>query len=479
MKSFKIFAITLLSITSLLGQTKREGVAADQNVFDWRYDVICNGSGGSGTSYLLDVSVYVPDARLGLEMAKKSAIHAVLLKGITGNNTGCETKNPLAENADVEHSQYINDFFFNQVMYSKFATVPTSVPTSVEALDKKGKSLRMNYTVSVNIDNLRSQLEKDGIIQSLAIDENVRKPTITIIPDENFLINMGYYTVSSTGEKFADYIRAYQESTDIRTAISALNKMLTTKGWSPINAFEQMQGMKADKAFNEVFSGSQNGGEIEVSDIDKILSQAKADIFWKFDYNIESSGIDYRLNYRLAARDAYLKTEVAVADGLGPKSYSASIAELLTQAITDKIDNFLYQHQQKFRIILEKGREVKLTFQTADSSLPFDALVEVQGFGEAELGDIISQYVANKAAKSPTGVSDFQVTTRTQTMMSITVRIPLDIETKNMFGGVTIEPNDSTKFIKELQTFLRQNANVDGTIITKGLGEAVYIVGGR
>ena len=64
---------------------KKSQAIADQNVANWRYDVICNGSGGTDTSYLLDVSVYVPNANLGLETAKKSAIHAVLFNRFAGD----------------------------------------------------------------------------------------------------------------------------------------------------------------------------------------------------------------------------------------------------------------------------------------------------------------------------------------------------------------------------------------------------------
>lgn len=130
---FIVFAI--LPVTA---QTNKESARADQNVSDWRYDVICNGSGGSDTSYLLEVSVYVPDIRLGLEQAKKSAIHAVLFKGVVGNNEGCSPKDPLAgADNEKQNQQYYNSFFFNEVMYSKFATVPTGVPKNVQEIIKK------------------------------------------------------------------------------------------------------------------------------------------------------------------------------------------------------------------------------------------------------------------------------------------------------------------------------------------------------
>lgn len=468
-----IFALN----TSVYAQTRRQEGIANQNVTQWRYDVICNGSGGADTYYLIDVSVYVSDIRLALETAKKSAVHAVLFKSITGNNTGCATKVALA-GPDVEskNAQYFDDFFFNQAMYSKFVTVPTGVAKGVQALDEKGKSLRVDYVVSVNIEALRKQLEADGILASLAIDDNVKKPSITILPDVNFLKEQGYIKKTSTGEEFADYFEAYKNN-DIRTAIAKLEDLLQRRGFQPINAFAQMEGQKDDKAMAEVFSGSENGGRIEVSDLDKLLAAAKADIFWEFDWKVNSIGLDKKLNYTVRAVDAYLKTAISTETGQGPASFSATMPELLVQAITDKMDAFLVKHQIHFKDIIVNGRKVKLSFRTADPSMKFDTLIEDE-YGQTELGDLIIGYVGANSVKTGTGVANFS-TERTQTLLTLgDVRIPLQILTKSRYGESMIS-NDAEKFIKALQADFRKNLKIDGTVIAKGLGEAIFIINGK
>ena len=62
----KILFLFLFSVTTFLtySQNKRKGKIADQNTQEWRYDALCNGNGGSESSYLLKISVYVPDRRL-------------------------------------------------------------------------------------------------------------------------------------------------------------------------------------------------------------------------------------------------------------------------------------------------------------------------------------------------------------------------------------------------------------------------------
>ena len=85
-----IFA--LIFTFSLSAQTNREQNIADRNTAEWRYDAICNGSGGAETNYLIRISVYVPDQRLALEQARKNAVHAVLLKVLQGTIKGVVKK---------------------------------------------------------------------------------------------------------------------------------------------------------------------------------------------------------------------------------------------------------------------------------------------------------------------------------------------------------------------------------------------------
>lgn len=151
--------------------------------------------------------------------------------------------------------------------------------------------------------------------------------------------------------------------------------------------------------------------------------------------------------------------------------------ELLTQAITDKMDGFLVKHQTHFKDIIENGRPVKLSFRTADIGLNFTSLIEDE-FGESELGDLVIGYVANFSVKSGNGTANFN-RERFQTRMALTnVRIPLEITIRGR-NGETVISNDATEFLKAMQKDFRRNLDIDGIIITLGLGEAVFIIGGR
>jgi hypothetical protein len=172
-----------------------------------------------------------------------------------------------------------------------------------------------------------------------------------------------------------------------------------------------------------------------------------------------------------------LKTAISTETGQGPTSFSATMPELLVQAITDKMDAFLVKHQIHFKDIIVNGRKVKLSFRTADSSIKFDTLIEDE-YGQTELGDLIIGYVGANSVKTGSGVANFS-TERTQTQLTLgDVRIPLQIVTKSRYGESTIS-NDAEKFIKALQADFRKNLKIDGTVIAKGLGEAIFIINGK
>ena len=466
---FLSLVFILAVIFTASSQSNRKQKMADQNTEEWRYDAICNGSGGSDSSYLILVSVYVADQRLALEQAKKSAIHAVLFKGIVGNNSGCAQKNPIAgPKLESENSSYFNDFFFDSSLYSKFATSPTGVPKETIKLDPKGKQLRVNFVISVSIDNLRSQLEGDGILSSLAVDESVQKPSITIIPDDNFLKNNNFYSLNSRGEKVADYKLAF-ESDEVRTAIANLSDLLQRRGYQPINASAQMNSMIASKALDELNTGTE-GNDTQVSDVDKLIAQTKADIFWKFSYNLEDDGFDKKLNYTVIALDAYMNTEIATETGEGSTSISASMPEMLKQAISDKMDAFLGKHQTHFKNIVDNGRLVRLEFRTFDG-ITFSDIVDEE-YGD-DLFTVIQGYIANRANNG-----NF-TPERTDTQVNInSVSIPLMAISKTRFGEKEIS-NNAGEFLREFQKFLRSGLNIESQLLEFGLGRARLTIGAK
>ncbi|MEL0244041.1 MAG: hypothetical protein VW955_06360, partial [Gammaproteobacteria bacterium] len=171
MKSIIKILILVLSFQSVVAQTKKEVRTAEERTKNWEYESICAESGGTESSYLVQVTSYVPDLKLALAQAKRNAIHAVMFKGISGNNLGCTTKDPLVSDSSYDSNfTYFQDFFYNSSQYNKYATAPSGSAESSETYKVKGKkNFRVTFIISINVDELRKKLEFDKIIQSLAL----------------------------------------------------------------------------------------------------------------------------------------------------------------------------------------------------------------------------------------------------------------------------------------------------------------------
>ena len=53
-----------LSFQSVVAQTKKEVRTAEERTKNWEYESICAESGGTESSYLVQVTSYVPDLKL-------------------------------------------------------------------------------------------------------------------------------------------------------------------------------------------------------------------------------------------------------------------------------------------------------------------------------------------------------------------------------------------------------------------------------
>ena len=468
----KILFLFLFSVTTFLtySQNKRKGKIADQNTQEWRYDALCNGNGGSESSYLLKISVYVPDRRLALEQAKKSAVHAVLFKGLPANNDGCAAKVALVNaSSESENSEYFKNFFFNNSSYSQFATSPTGVPTKTISLDKKGKQLRVDYIISVNVESLRKKLEGDKIIKSLAVDNSVKKPSIIILPSKNFIISAPnyHYTIDQNGEKIADYAEAFLNP-DIRTTIANLESLLIDRGFTPKNAVQYAEAIKKSKTLTEG-NTSADGTDTEVSDTDKMLAMSKADIRWDFDYEILDDGMDKQLNYTIQAFDSYSSETWAAVNGVGASSFSASIPELIKQSVTDKMDKFLSQMQFQFQDLVDNGRKIQIEILTYD----MDEYPLTMDVGEGDtLTDLVIGFIVARAMDG-----NFGRDITSSRIKLENVRIPLTIEVKSRFGKAKPISNTAGSFIKEFQKYLQTEMDIPCNYVEVGLGLVRLTVG--
>lgn len=100
-----------------------------------------------------------------IEQAKKNAVYDVLFTGIRGNGE-CNQRPLVPEvNARERYAKYFNPFFSDGGEYNRF--VKEESANQASRLEAKGSSI-YSYGIIATVDRegLRTQLEKDGILQA-------------------------------------------------------------------------------------------------------------------------------------------------------------------------------------------------------------------------------------------------------------------------------------------------------------------------
>ena len=479
MKFLKICIVALLivPVNSLFSQTNSNRKVTEERTRNWQYESICSESGGTGSSYLIQVTSYVGDVRLALNQAKKNAIHAVLFKGVAGNNLGCTAKEPLIKNGVYnDNFEYFEDFFYNTRQYNQFATSPSGSAESSEKL--KRKMNKVTFIISVNVDDLRKKLEYDKIIEPMGAalgGGGGMKPTIMIFPSDGWLKDNGYAKfVDNQGVKtlVPDYASALLDK-NLNIAISTLDKMVSERGYPTVRLAETMKSINQGSAMDNAVEG-RDGGAQETSILDELLNVAKADITWKVTWSVETNGIQKWVQYGIDALDSYTNKSIGVANDEGPKSMGASVGALLRQAVTDKMDGFLARHQDHFKNIAENGREIALDFRRFDSfEYYFNDDVEFKG-REMEFSSLIRGFVGSIAKDR-----NFSYNPGENKIGITQLRIEMNEEVEDLFGGVdpVIEPMDATKFAKKISSFIKKQFGYPSKVTTIGLGKARITIG--
>ncbi|KAF2509118.1 hypothetical protein [Flavobacterium foetidum] len=167
MKNLK-YAITLLFVAAFSFITVAQQRKANKDTEAWRYEIEAVQTGTQGT-YLIKVWSYSKKPEIAAEQSKKNAIHGVIFKGFPGK-AGVPGQNPLTSNSNLEEEKadYFKTFFSDGGKYMKYVYLSNDGAVAAEDRMKIGKEYKIGVIVSVNVAELRKELENSGVIKSLS-----------------------------------------------------------------------------------------------------------------------------------------------------------------------------------------------------------------------------------------------------------------------------------------------------------------------
>lgn len=148
-------------------QWKKNKANKDTEIY--RYDIECQGIAKKGAK-LVKVWSYSKNPKHAIAQAMKNAVHGIIFSGYAGGGDGCTTLNPLVSDYKLaeEHEDFFDAFFKDGGEYLKYVTSATDGSIAPgDRLKISRREYKIGVIVSVQFDQLRKRLEKEGLVRAL------------------------------------------------------------------------------------------------------------------------------------------------------------------------------------------------------------------------------------------------------------------------------------------------------------------------
>lgn len=300
-----------------------------------------------------------------------------------------------------------------------------------------------------------------------AVFAQAKKPTLMVVPSDLWCNTNGYTTTydnQGTPVTVSDYQRALQNDPNLLPVIAKINDLMADRGFPLKNLESEIKNLNSMNAEMGMLQ-SKSGAEINISPIDQLRQQAKADIIIQLTWTINQTGPKKSITYTIQGLDSYTNKQVAGDTGTGAPSFSAEVPLLLEQAVNTHIDNFCDRLQASFDDMFANGREIAVTLNVFSSS-PVDFESEVDGM---ELSEVIDNWMVDNTVNSR-----YTLTDGTENYMRFEqVRIPIYDERDR--------PMDANRFGRELVRFLKgAPCNIEQVKqLNQGLGRVTLVIGDK
>ncbi len=166
-ESFLLKAILIVTLFAIYSCKSHHHSVSGSGIQHWRYEIEPVGVGTQGT-YLVKVWSYSRSSQLSIDKAKRNAIHGIIFKGFSGI-PGVPGQRPLATNPNLEHEQahFFESFFSRTGRHQNFISLTTGGTIQPRDRIRVGNEYKIGIVVSVNVADLRKDLEHAGIIRPL------------------------------------------------------------------------------------------------------------------------------------------------------------------------------------------------------------------------------------------------------------------------------------------------------------------------
>ena len=302
-------------------------------------------------------------------------------------------------------------------------------------------------------------------IASLTIYAQAKKPTLMILPSDNWCEQRYFMTTfdnQGSKQKVPNYKQAFQEDTELGQVISKIGNLMIDKGFPLKDAEQEIKAIEARTAEDNMTASSNTGSSLSESPLDMLKNRAKSDIIIQIWWKVNKTSKGKAISFTLEAFDAYTSKRVASATGTGKPNNKDIVPVLLENTVKEHIKEFSRQLEMHFSDLNKNGREILITIKRWNN---WELTLEDE-INDKEIIDYIDDWLYDNTVNNDYNLSD--VTENRAKFEQ--VRIPMYDK-----RGRAI---DSRKYTKQLQKYLKDAPfNFDVKLMTRGLGEAIIVLG--
>lgn len=291
-----------------------------------------------------------------------------------------------------------------------------------------------------------------------------KKPTLMILPSDNWCSQRYFMTNfdnQGTTVKIPDYKAAFQDDAELSTVISIVGGLLAECGYPVKDSEQELKNLDVKQGEDNAMMSKTSGASLAESPLDVLKRKAKSDMIIQIGWSVNKEAAGKSVTFQLDAIDSYTSKRIASATGTG-ESADDIVPRLLETAVKTHIPEFTQKLDNYFYELGIKGREIVLTVKKWDS---WENDLETEYDGE-ELTDCIVEWLNQNTVGGNYNLSD-----ATENYMLLEqVRIPIKDE-----RGMAL---DARGFANQLRKYLQKEPfNITSKVITRGLGEAMIVLG--
>lgn len=163
-KSLFTIIILLLVAVNSFAQTRKERKAMYDSQYN--YELACLGVGNDGTK-LLKVWGYGKKVDNAIYDAKRTAVAAVIFRGVPAGNGAAPTPSILPVDGYEQHIDFFDEFFKDGGMYLSFVNLTTDGTPGGSDNIKMSHGYKVAVAASINFSTLRKYLEERGVVKRM------------------------------------------------------------------------------------------------------------------------------------------------------------------------------------------------------------------------------------------------------------------------------------------------------------------------